>query len=1427
MSSIRKYLCLLLWLLVGPTTIALGCNEPKGQYTLTFKIRYREGASGYAKNGKTTIEKPAKNIPILLDSGLDNDLPPQQINTDDKGQLDTKLPRGDWEIKPFDPPPNNLITIVAADSSDNKIYVTCDGKKNKTFYIVLTKEEINNQTSITVQFKLIRAASFKIESAGTEADQRQGPIGQTSVTERVQSNPKENVDPAQGDLRIIKGRITDSSERPISGALVSLYVPAKIPARILSLGRVSTDGRGAYELRLTPDAIYEKYFISISHRLFHPKSVVLLWKEDPPQKIELERRSVASESQASLSIDFEATRRTVFLPQLMQTLPVPGLRSFDYFGSLAPGVSLPPESVGSAGPGVAPGVGTAGQFVINGLRSRENNFTLDGSDYNDEDIGTRRQGFVLLTPQPVESLQEFQVITALADARFGRNIGGQVNALTQSGSYGVHGQAYGFFTHDLFNARNFFDQKTDGAPERFILRRASDGAEVLLDNKPLVVSNPVGGEDKLLRVQYGMILGGQIKPLGAFLFGSYERLAVRATKESHFAVPTVAQRGIFNTGETGSFSVLGRIFPASVPGNAIFSLYPFPNNPQGPYGGNTYSAVLPSDANARRFSAKLSKQFGSYQKDRKFKFWRFLWAARGDAGTGRYNLTQEKSILPVTGGALFSSMRPRVRTQNVAVFINRTIAKNLTDTIRLSVGRTRLTFDEVRDGFLSNSTFFPDTPFLLNAPLLLNITEPILVGDILKPTTYVSASSPQGIALLNMLGYGSVKSAEEIAGPLGHVVIPGFSPLGVDASYFPQARSNNTFQAADTITYALRRHMWAFGFDVRKTQVNSTQDRGFRPQAVFNGLRASTAPYVPLFGPGGSPLPRRVFTGSTLAAMGAPTGLFQTLAVVPDSSVGLRFKQINLFVQDEWRVRPGLSLTLGVRYELNTVPGSDGQRLERALDPAELRSSLNQALPACIARLQNEEVCHNTVRTINSTFPPDFKLLLGADKNDLNIRLGFAWDPSGRGETVVRGGFGSYSGQFNGVILGQSRNVFPDFLPLNLAAFPYSVSVPGDTRTFLTNTANPILRQIDPNFNLIRNGTLNTLTAADPIAFLVNGVPFGPTLGLVLPRRELKTPYSYQYGITFEHVLWDDYLVSVAYVGTRGGKLLRLSTPEKGVNLSRFELAVVRPVGRQSPQTPFPIFSGLLLAPQDEFVKSHVHIAPTFFESSASSTYNSLQMEVRKRYSQRFQFGTVLTYSHSIDDASDYFDTAGAFALPQSSLLRSERGPSSFDVRFRSATNFVVDLPWKWQASGILMAQTGQPFTVNTIFDINRDGNLTDRLNSTSGIVTDPIEGDRSVQLGLALGTDPMSLLALDGEDGSVGRNTFRARSTVTFDLSFLRTFNFSAERQFQFRTEIFNLFNRANFGIPERILESPAFGKSVRTTTPARMIQFGFKFLF
>ena len=284
-----------------------------------------------------------------------------------------------------------------------------------------------------------------------------------------------------------------------------------------------------------------------------------------------------------------------------------GTRTFDELATLLPGVAPPPQTQGSvAGPGQGSGVGTSGQFAVNGLRSRANNFTVDGSDNNDEDIGVRRQGFVSLVPQPIESIQEYQVISVLPPAQFGRNLGGQINAVSKSGGNDLHGNLYGFFNSSQLNARNFFDTANGRATTPLL---AANGRAVRFRGQPLSVTNQSGGEDSLTFGQGGFTFGGPLRRsdaknrAGVFFFTSLERAQQNATQEDNFAVPTVEQRGLQNSGASGLANdpltgqplpncpaapgtASGCAFPATLGGSFVFSLFPFPNNPNGIYGAN-------------------------------------------------------------------------------------------------------------------------------------------------------------------------------------------------------------------------------------------------------------------------------------------------------------------------------------------------------------------------------------------------------------------------------------------------------------------------------------------------------------------------------------------------------------------------------------------------------------------------------------------------------------------------------------------------------------------------------------------------------------------------------------------------------------------------------------------------------------------------
>jgi hypothetical protein len=1081
-------------------------------------------------------------------------------------------------------------------------------------------------------------------------------------------------------------------------------------------------------------------------------------------------------------------------------LPLPGIRTFDDLAFLFPGVFPPPQAIGTnVGPGIGPGVGTSGQFSVNGLRSRSNNFTIDGSDNNDEEVGVRRQGFTSLVPQAIESVQEFQITTLLPEPQFGRSMGAQVNVVSRSGGINVHGTAYGFVTDKRLKARDPFDF-THG-PAEFAV--TANGARVLLDGVPLTRRNPVGDENPFTRAQYGFVIGGPIVKQKTHFFASFEHQDVNASKESHFAVPTLEERGLFGFGAAGLTVTGGQqvtnAFATSARGNAFFSLFPFPNNPNGPYRGNTFTEVLPANADGTIFSGKIDHFFNAFGNEHTF--------------SGRYNFTDDDTILPVTGEALFSSLRALVRTQNLSLILNSSGAGNLSNQLRVSYGRTSLNFEEVRNSYLLPSSQLPNVPFLLNAPLIFN------------------ASTGGTPSLISFSGFDTETAIDTGGidpglgrtgtGPLGQVKISGFSPVGVDVFSFPQGRANNTYQLADTLFYSRGSHRLSLGFDIRWSHLNSFQDRNFRPLASFSGAANLNVDQngnpVPIFNfPAGFPQVRkRFFFGTDFAAAGAATGFYQSQALTPDSTIGLRYFQNNFFLADQIRVRPNLTLTLGLRYELNTVPRDRDRRIESTFTSPDVAEFIS---------LEKDFFGESGLERFLGGRTEIFE----RDDNNFAPHIAFAWDPFRDGRTSVRGGFGIYYDQIPGAVISQSRNVFPSFLTVNLAGF--------------RSTGQPVTRleAFNPAF-IASAGTLNTFntslfgpngTPALFLAAIAQGTDGASGASFVLPSADLVTPYSQHWGLSVERQLSRDFVASAAYVGTRGVHLLRQSTPNLGPNAIPRVNSIMPTSPNGFPGLIFPVFEGGVLAPFSApglALRPYPLLGPiTIIESDADSFFHSLQLQLNKRFSKGIQVTTAYSWSHSIDEASDIFDLNGASALPQNSFdRRAERGSSNFDAPHRFSYSFVWDLPFMsdnralggWQISSIGQFQSGQPYTVLFCCDVNLDGNLTDRVADRS-----PIEFN-------AIG----DVVGGVSDVGIAGRNNFRAPGIATIDAALIKAFRFTESRNLEFRTEFFNLFNRTHFGIPVHqlffggVAFEPLTNRNnyIDTRIPKRTIQFALKYNF
>jgi hypothetical protein len=166
-------------------------------------------------------------------------------------------------------------------------------------------------------------------------------------------------------------------------------------------------------------------------------------------------------------------------------------------------------------------------------------------------------------------------------------------------------------------------------------------------------------------------------------------------------------------------------------------------------------------------------------------------------------------------------------------------------------------------------------------------------------------------------------------------------------------------------------------------------------------------------------------------------------------------------------------------------------------------------------------------------------------------------------------------------------------------------------------------------------------------------------LDLVQPVAGIRSPYSFQQALLLERDFGARLTVSAGYVGSLGRHLLRVTTPEQG-----FLRAALLPVGAPDPLSPRRLDQPLQV-PAQPTPGGLFSLARELYEGTASSAYHSLQVQTRWHEGGKLSFGTAFTWAHAIDDASDFFDSAGSFSLPQNSLHRSERGSSSFDSRIR------------------------------------------------------------------------------------------------------------------------------------------------------------------
>ena len=325
-----------------------------------------------------------------------------------------------------------------------------------------------------------------------------------------------------------------------------------------------------------------------------------------------------------------------------------------------------------------------------------------------------------------------------------------------------------------------------------------------------------------------------------------------------------------------------------------------------------------------------------------------------------------------------------------------------------------------------------------------------------------------------------------------------------------------------------------------------------------------------------------------------------------------------------------------------------------------------------------------------------------------------------------------------------------------------------------------------------------------------------------------RSPYVQQFNFGIQRELAPDLLLDIAYVGNKGTKLPAL----RDINAPA---VVTNPNGTQSAgRRPYRSFGDIQWA-----------------ENRAASSYNSLQVQLDKRFSSGLS-GSA-SWGKTLTDGADHLSTSpvgpgvdiGVFSVPQGpNNLRAERGPAEFDVTHRLALSYIYELPWgrgrhwgqgwsrptklllgNWQISGIHVIQGGLPLTVilggNTVLNLGSD-----RV-ARPNLVGDPQlpRSQRTVERWF--NTDSFTVLSPAPQAfGNAGVGIMRGPGLADFDFSVAKNINVDENRYFQFRTELFNAFNHPNFGPPDIRREATTFGQ-ILSAGNARIVQFALKLYF
>lgn len=875
--------------------------------------------------------------------------------------------------------------------------------------------------------------------------------------------------------------------------------------------------------------------------------------------------------------------------------------------------------------------------------------------------------------------------------------------------------------------------------------------------------------DPYVRNQFGYSFGGPIIKNKTFFFVNEEFDRFRTTLTRSATVPTAAfKTGLFNyKGEQIDLRPGGANNPFNLPLDPtvqkIFALYP---NPTSSADGLTGTAFFPSSSRTNSYNpvVKIDQQINSKNS----LSMRYAYNHSFDPNPFH------DDILPNNVGGVSSKAIVQGASANLISTIKPTLVNNFQFGWNKLYDNFGCTGTNVLDSIGPVDQFGNGTDYLFGAP---------------------------------------------------------FTNFGCDALVSDgQWRKTGTTSFGDNITWVRGTHTFKFGSDFRNIAEQGPNSFFSRRELTLSTFFTATgvslisnSPTTPP--PANDSISLEESAAALYGFVGNDFGAeFFNKSGVRQGSDNKHFRQheYDWFGQDTWKVKSNLTLTLGLRYQLDGVPYEENANFSNLL-----------ANPASFQPGQNV--------VMSIVGPGTGHQLYQTDYSNIEPRVGFSWDPWHDGKTAVRGAFGVFHDRVFGNLFGNARGNPPFEQDYNQFPFDFigSASVP------------------------------NLLPLQTPSAV----IPDGSLLAPVLFDTHFRNSASNNWNLGIQREVPGNNVIDIAYVASEGHHIYRQvdgnpPDPQRVKNLvaycSQANALNCKPSD----------VSGILLyeggqGPNDfgalpfNAVANNALVQPFYQVSVANSIYNSLQLKVTHRLSHGLQLQGAYTWAHAIDDGADPLaPAAGNRTFPRNSRdLGQDRGNSDNDVRHVAVISYIWEVPLGrgksylssgiagkifegMQFSGITTLQTGHPFEVRGSVDSQRTGISAwgDLVGNPNAATSDPTcQPDTTAGKAYFSNLCAFAQPAIGSGPGNIGRNQFYGPGLVNFNLAFAKKAKITERVGLEFRVEGYNIFNHPHFTNPgadssslgNLIAAGPAFGVITSTvtqpdgTTSARQVQAALKLSF